>query len=89
MEVRCSVPSENRGGVPAEDREHLWGTGSACRGQEHRQNIEVVRQQRLEVVHHWRTEVDGLWRTGAPEENREHLRGTGAQSEDKGSTSRD
>ena len=41
-----------------------------------------MRQQRLEVVCHQRIKVEGLRRMGAPAANREHLRRTGALSED-------
>ena len=37
-----------------------------------------MRRQRLEVLCHQRTEVEGLRRIGAPAENREHLWRTGA-----------
>ena len=41
-----------------------------------------MRQQRLEALCHQRIEVEGLRRMGAPAANREHLRRTGALSED-------
>ena len=42
-----------------------------------------MRQQRLEALCHQRIEVEGLRRMGAPAANREHLRRTGALSEDR------
>ena len=44
-----------------------------------------MRQQRLDVVHHQRIEVEHWQRTGTPTEIKECLQMTGALSEDRGS----